>query len=180
MGDVLQLRPYVAAMTSRTASFLAGLALFGTFGLTVASLPAQTPLIGQATAVDGDTLRLGDTRIRLFGIDAPEAHQTCLDASGRSWACGEAATAALRKMLADGPVTCEPKDTDRYGRTVAVCFDPDGRSLGSRMVALGFAVDWPEYSHGAYQDPQQAAKAEHLGILVGTFTDPAEWRRRQR
>lgn len=176
-------------MTSRTTSFLAGFALFGALGLTVASLPAQTPLIGQAEAVDGDTIRLGGVRVRLWGIDAPEAHQTCLDASGRPWACGEAATAALRKMLADGGgVECEAVDRDRYGREVARCWTLcpktwpciTHRDLSSRMVALGLAVEWPKYSHGAYQDQQQAAKAEHLGIWAGTFTEPAEWRRTHR
>lgn len=38
---------------------------------------------------DGDTLTLpGGTRIRFFGIDAPESDQTCKDAQGATWACG--------------------------------------------------------------------------------------------
>lgn len=181
---------------------LAGLALCAALGASFAALlpeaTGQTPMIGNAVAIDGDTIRLGNQRVRLFGIDAPEAHQTCLDASGRPWACGEAATVALRKMLAEGGVTCAAKDHDRYGRTVATCnvayreevCDPARstwnlpaascyvvRDLGARMVALGLAVDRPKYSHGAYQDQQQAAKAEHLGIWAGTFTGPADWRR---
>lgn len=183
-------------MTSRTASFLVGFALFGTIGLTVASLPAQTPLIGQAEAIDGDTIRLGGVRVRLWGIDAPEAHQTCLDASGRQWACGEAATHALRKMLAEGAVQCAPKYTDRYERAVATCivsyredaYDPGRpaatryviRDLGGLIVALGLAVDVPRYSHGAYRDEQAAAQAEKMGIWSGTFQAPAEWRRLHR
>lgn len=30
---------------------------------------ASPPLTGQAIVTDGDTLRIGDTRIQLFGID---------------------------------------------------------------------------------------------------------------
>ena len=37
----------------------------------------KEPLHGTATVVDGDTLDLGPSRIRLFGIDAPELAQTC-------------------------------------------------------------------------------------------------------
>ncbi len=37
------------------------------------ALPAAVKVYGAATAVDGDGLRfIGDTEIRLFGIDAPE------------------------------------------------------------------------------------------------------------
>ena len=43
--------------------------------------PAQT-IVGVAVVVDGDTLRLGDERIRLYGIDAPETAQSCSKADG--------------------------------------------------------------------------------------------------
>ncbi|NJO23319.1 MAG: thermonuclease family protein, partial [Sphingomonadales bacterium] len=32
---------------------------------------------GIATVIDGDTIAIGETRIRLEGIDAPEAAQSC-------------------------------------------------------------------------------------------------------
>jgi endonuclease YncB( thermonuclease family) len=32
-----------------------------------------TSLIGRASVIDGDTLEIHGTRIRLFGIDAPES-----------------------------------------------------------------------------------------------------------
>jgi endonuclease YncB( thermonuclease family) len=34
-------------------------------------------LIGQASVIDGDTLEIHGTHIRLFGIDAPESDQLC-------------------------------------------------------------------------------------------------------
>lgn len=42
-------------------------------------------------------------------------------------------------------------DTDRYGRTVAQCWLPDGRDLACEMVKAGWAVDMPRYSKGAYR-----------------------------
>ena len=57
------------------------------------SLPASARaqvLVGEATAVDGDSLSVGGTSVRLFGIDAPESRQTC-DRDGTDWGCGEEA-----------------------------------------------------------------------------------------
>jgi endonuclease YncB( thermonuclease family) len=34
-------------------------------------------LTGQASIIDGDTLEIHGTRIRLWGIDAPESSQLC-------------------------------------------------------------------------------------------------------
>lgn len=62
---------------------------------------AQT-LSGPARVVDGDTLQLGRTYVRLFGIDAPEAGQTCGD-----WLPGPEAAAALAAFIAGRTVACE-------------------------------------------------------------------------
>jgi endonuclease YncB( thermonuclease family) len=49
----------------------------------VASLPAvpcaATDLAGQASVIDGDTLEIHGTRIRLYGIDALESGQACMN-----------------------------------------------------------------------------------------------------
>ena len=144
------------------------------------ALAEPATISGAAYAVDGDTIRVGSVRLRLFGVDAPESTQTCRDAQRRPYACGEAATAALRYMLARDPnVTCAPRDTDRYGRTVAVCRNGEG-DLGARMVATGHALDYARYSHGAYRDQQEAAKAERLGVWSGDFVPPEQYRRESR
>src|SRR5262245_58219305 len=51
-------------------------------------------LAGTAHVIDGDTIAIGDARIRLEGIDAPESGQTCKRKWFGSWACGAAATEA--------------------------------------------------------------------------------------
>mgnify|MGYP001385053697 CR=1 FL=1 len=51
---------------------------------------------------DGDSLRSGKLRIRLFGIDAPEKNQQCTNADGDKWACGEAAQKMLEALVANG------------------------------------------------------------------------------
>ena len=88
-----------------------------------ASAPiSHQPITGPARITDGDTLRIGNERIRLFGIDAPEMKQSCNDDRGARYACGEVARDALRRHVGGAPVTCEPVDRDRYGRTVARCY----------------------------------------------------------
>jgi len=97
-------------------------------------------LTAALTVTDGDTIRDGALRVRLWGIDAPE-----MDTRQ-----GPSARAYLRQMIGDLPVACDPRGTDRYGRTVAICYLPDGRDLACEMVRAGWAVDWPRYSGGAY------------------------------
>lgn len=89
-------------------------------------------MAGGARIIDGDTLDLDGTRIRLYGIDAPESAQTCRHGA-RSWACGTEATRALAGMIGNRPLTCEARDTDRYGRTAATC-EAGGVSINTWMV----------------------------------------------
>jgi hypothetical protein len=43
----------------------------------------QTAIVGKAWVIDGDTIIISDTHIRLEGIDAPESDQTCSDSKGK-------------------------------------------------------------------------------------------------
>ena len=82
-------------------------------------LYAHAGVTGKPRVVDGDTLEIGDRRIRLHGIDAPEAKQTCLE-NGKRWRCGTNATSALSQMIGRHLVVCQQRDMDRYKRIVAV------------------------------------------------------------
>jgi endonuclease YncB( thermonuclease family) len=44
-------------------------------------------ILGRARAIDGDSLKVGETEVRLHGIDAPLLSQTC-QRGGRDWSCG--------------------------------------------------------------------------------------------
>ena len=126
---------------------------------------------------DGDTLRIGSERIRLHGIDAPESKQSCR-AGGKTWACGEAATRALRERIAGRPVACEERDRDRYGRIVAVC-RVAGADVNAWMVEQGWAVAYRKYSMD-YVSQEVAAKAARRGLWRGEFVQPSRWRRGER
>jgi micrococcal nuclease len=84
---------------------------------------------------DADTITVltddrQQVRIRLYGIDAPEGGQ----------AYGKRATQYVKRLLADRPVVeVDVKDSDRYGRTVAVVILPDGRNLNEEIDSAGYA-----------------------------------------
>jgi endonuclease YncB( thermonuclease family) len=132
--------------------------------------PPERTLSGRATALDGDTLRIGETRIRLLGLDAVELEQTCLDTSGAEWPCGRQARAFLAGLTGDRSIFCAGEGTDRYRRVLARCkADAD---LGDSIVRAGWAVAELEYTVALTE-----ARLNGRGIWSGRFDEPAEWRR---
>jgi endonuclease YncB( thermonuclease family) len=105
--------------------------------------PAQT-LSGIARVIEGDTIEVRGTHIRLNGIDAPESKQTC-EANGQAYACGQQATEALIVLLGARPIECTERSRDRYRRIVATCH-VDSTDIGAWMVEHGWAVAYRKYS----------------------------------
>ncbi|RLQ85007.1 thermonuclease family protein [Notoacmeibacter ruber] len=135
-----------------------------------------TTVEGVARIIDGDTLAINDRRIRLFGIDAPESDQTCkMKATGTAWRCGDAATETLAQLIGTRPISCEIRDTDRYGRLVGIC-QVGSLDLNSRMVAEGFAMAYRRYSL-RYVDEESAARSAALGLWSTEFERRSDWRR---
>jgi endonuclease YncB( thermonuclease family) len=128
---------------------------------------------GQTVVMDGDTRRLDGQRIRLHGIDAPESKQWCGD-----YPAGIMATGMLQMLIKGKTVVCEPKTTDRYGRTVALCL-ADGEDLSRAMVQLGMAWAFTRYSRD-YADAEARARAKHVGVHAQICEMPWEWRAQQR
>ena len=77
--------------------------------------------IGVPRIVDGDTLAIGSTKIRLEAIDAPETDQICLNANGAHWACGIDARDQLVAHIAAREINCTSHGIDAYRRTLATC-----------------------------------------------------------
>ncbi len=132
--------------------------------------PLPPRFSGMARASDGDSLVLQGDRVRLLGIDAPELDQVCWDASGAEWRCGRAAREALAQRLAIGPVECQLRGQDKYGRTLAHC-SVDAADLGAHMVGQGLAL-----ATEGYGAEQSRAKSDRLGLWQGRFVDPKTWR----
>jgi endonuclease YncB( thermonuclease family) len=130
---------------------------------------------GQAIVVDGDALEIHGTRIRLWGIDAPEHNQHCRGDDSLPYRCGAAAANKLAAFIALRPVYCTPKDIDRYGRTVA-SYRADVTDLGEWLVGDGLALDWPRYSKGRYSEAQRAAEGAGRGMWAGSYVEPWQYR----
>src|ERR1700755_3226718 len=97
-------------------------------------------LTGQASVIDGDTIEIHGTRIRLWGIDAPESTQLCRGEDSLQYRCGAKAANDLDAFIARRPVSCIPISLDQYRRTVATC-SVDNIDLGEWLVRNGLAVD---------------------------------------
>jgi endonuclease YncB( thermonuclease family) len=134
------------------------------------------PIIGYARIIDGDTIIVQDRHIRLAGIDAPELEQICADDGGDFYRCGLLATDVLNEIIGNHTVVCVPTDTDKYGRTVAVC-SARGVDIGGAMVERGFALDYTFFSHGRYAKEMAHAMQAKRGMWMGTFQKPWDWRR---
>ena len=57
-------------------------------------------MTGQASIIDGDTLEIHGTRIRLWGIDAPESSQLCRGEDSLRYRCGAKAANELDTSIA--------------------------------------------------------------------------------
>ena len=130
--------------------------------------------------IDGDTIDLNGTRIRLQGIDTPETRQSCLDAAGEAYSCGLVATAALTLAIGEGGVRCDLEpELDRYGRSLGICFAADGADLNGWLVRNGYALAYRRYSE-RYIAEEEDARAEGAGMHAGDFVPPWDWRRGER
>ena len=143
-------------------------------------LTAAADISGKPTIIDGDSIAIAGQEVRLFGVDAPERDQVCRDARGE-WRCGFEATNALAFFIARNWVTCQERDIDQYGRTVAVCYAGGigGPDIGEHMVREGWALAYREYS-GDYVPAEDEARANRRGIWRGDFVPPWDWRRGKR
>jgi len=129
------------------------------------------------TAVsDGDTIRSGQLRIRLHGIDAPERQQHCTTSDRARWACGNAARDALKTLVASvAALDCQITDVDRYGRLIMRCFAGEV-DVGARLVRTGMALAYRRYADDYIAD-EEAARAARSGLWAGQFDAPWDWRR---
>jgi len=97
-------------------------------------------LRGLAWVIDGDTIDIGGTRIRLAGIDAPEMDHPY--GTSAKWALVNLCKGQEVRAVFDGDLS--------HDRTVATCYLSDGRDLSAEMVKAGMAIDWPKFSRGKY------------------------------
>lgn len=131
-------------MTRSLSHRTAGRAWLALAAVLTATLGTSTPADAQTPPtctveriVDGDTMALlcpGKTRVRLLGIDSPEKDQKPF---------GPAATAHLARLAPVGTrvrIETDLSPRDRYGRTLAYLYLPNGRMLNEEMARAGYVT----------------------------------------
>ncbi len=145
-------------------------------GCLVCSIAQAADLSGVPRVVDGDTLAIGSTRVRLEGIDAPETDQVCLNANGVRWTCGIDARNQLAAHIAGREIDCASSGSDIYRRTLAICYLAD-EDLNGWMVHQGWALAYVKYST-VYRQVEEDARVNQRGLWQGAFIAPWDWRHR--
>ena len=139
--------------------------------------PALAEVAGPPRIIDGDTLEVQGTLIRLYGIDAPELGQTCRIGE-RAYDCGKIARTALLDLTAGVTVSCklapagtEGSDTDGH---IGHC-SADGYDLSEGMAYTGWALASRTVSE-RYVAFEERARAAGRGLWKGQFVAPWDWR----
>ena len=156
------------------------------FFLTYNDVKSQEPKIifGKAKVIDGDTIKIGKNKIRLYGIDAPEKNQQCqktwLSISfltlNKNYQCGKISSNKLKVKINNKLIMCKSTNKDRYNRFIAECYK-DKININKWMVSNGYAVAYKKYSK-KFVTQENIAKKEKLGLWGGTFEMPWEWRKK--
>lgn len=96
--------------------------------------PDWGALPAEVRVVDGETLRLGDRVLRLYGLEAPARGQAC----GAVADCGGMAAAELARLVRDRSVECRIQGQDRMGRALGTC-RAGGVEINGSLVMAGWA-----------------------------------------
>lgn len=121
--------------------------------------------------IDGDTVDVKGSRVRIVGIDAPDDDLPHLK--------GIASQALRNLSTRDGGLNCSTNvfdfalrrenqcrtDPESYGRLNLACrFRNNDASVAATMVAQGYAVDYRRFSGGAYVDLMKKAAQQRIGL----------------
>ena len=133
--------------------------------------------------IDGDTLdvdipdgRFDNTRIRLWGVDTPEA----VHPDKPTQHFGAEASAKTRQLALDEHVTLQLEPTGRtrdnaeYNRLLAYVILPDGRMLNRVLIAQGYGYADSRYDHqfaADFDKVQAGARAARVGLWRAVAND---------
>ncbi|MEG3440399.1 thermonuclease family protein [Pannus brasiliensis CCIBt3594] len=160
------------------APILLGVFFIGLRSNSKTNIPETTVSI--ESCHDGDTCRsTTGERIRFACIDAPELKQ----------AYGEASRDYLRSILKNQPVRIDRMNVDRYGRTIAILYIPDGKEwravqwlqtrAGTVWAFDRFKKDCPIWN--SIERKANEARSKRIGLFSdGQAIEPWEWRKRNR
>jgi len=145
-----------------------------------------TEISGVPRIIDGDSINIGQNKIRLEGIDAPEIKQKCKKpffqvsyiiglSFNKKYDCGILSKNKLLNKINKSALNCITLSKDKYDRYLATCYKGN-INLNKWMVRKGYAVAYRRYST-RYVNDEIHAKENKLGIWKGDFLLPEKWRK---
>lgn len=128
------------------------------------------------TVVDGDSIRYGDLKIRMIGLDAPESSTTRY---GYIECFGLQASEYLKILLKDAKeltIELDPTqgETDKYGRTLAYIFY-NGINLNTKMILDGYAFEYTYDKAYKYQSDNKNAELTAKNAGLGLWSTSTCW-----
>lgn len=129
------------------------------------------------SVLDGDTIEVlrnqHPERIRLSGIDCPE--------KGQSY--GKRAKQVTSELVFGKDVTIETHGKDKYSRTLADVFLPDGTNVNHTLVKDGWCWWYRKYAleNTALEQLEKDAREARKGLWAEPQpVPPWEWRKRRK
>ena len=115
---------------------------------TAASTTAASTISGPARVIDGDTVVVAGTTVRLKGVDAAEL----------GTARGDDARRVMAKFVT-GELTCRLTGEKTWGREVGYCTTASGIDINRAIIAQGAALACPRFDDRYVPFEQAAARA---------------------
>ncbi len=135
----------------------------------------------QPKATDGDTIRDGDNRFRLQGIDAPEIGQLGWRSDGSTVPLGELSQSWLSEQLySPESMRLASQAGTSFGRIVGP-IEANGEDLGRGSLRAGQSVAAPDYitdpqQRFDYLEAERQARQNRLGVHGTVTLTPDEFR----
>ncbi|AKM06137.1 thermonuclease family protein [Pelagerythrobacter marensis] len=147
--------------------------------------PPRTPApLDNAAATDGDTIRAGDLRVRLLGVDAPELKQQGFDRQSNPVPIGEQSRDYLQGQISNtSTARLDDVISMSWGRPVGPV-SLDGTDVGIGLIRSGNALAAPDYLESDpsrrfdYMQAERLARVNKLGPMNDTMAqNPADFRK---
>lgn len=146
------------------------------------SMAKVTIVEGKAGILAADLVRIGDTTIRLAGLEAPDRDQRCVrTASGnatRTWPCGEEAREALSRLVRAQTLKCEIGPKNATSIATGAC------RAGTTDIAEALVRSGHAFAEAGLLSQYRSAESEAKAVKAGLWGSgpdperPAVWRAR--
>ena len=141
--------------------------------------PLPQQISGKVTEVrSGYLFRMGPHFVKLYGIDAPDPRQVCLDKRGANYNCGHKSKRMLERLILGKKLDCQIAGGDYRENYIATC-RLQKTDVGVSMLSAGWAVA-DRSATAVYIPYEDQAHQKKAGLWAGKFIAPWKARAQQR